>query len=394
MIKQRWTVLALIGMCGALATMGCSHDGSNGSGDAGSPMGGSAGAAGRDGSGGGRGATTDGGGTLCPGLGWCEVTNTKLREVCSTDPAVQGVMGCKGVTGAWGGGIADQTRNRLIVWGGGHNDYYGNEIYAFNLDGLTVQRLNEPSAPNPTPKQCIGVLPDNTPNSRHSYNGLAYLRHSEQMLVFSGAIACQPGGFSNDTWTLDLASLRWTLKDPTHGGPPAAGVPAMAYDPVSRLAFVHDTAALWTYDDASNTYTRVIEDAAIDYHLTAEIDLKRRLLILFGGGQVRAVALDKGTYQMQTWDTLVTGCNPIRDAAYPGLAYDPVQGLIVGWAGGDAVYLFDPDAKACTAVTHGGGPGPQQDNGTNGRFRYFEQQKAFVVLNDVDQNVFSLRLTP
>jgi hypothetical protein len=33
-------------------------------------------------------------------------------------------------------------------------------------------------------------------------------------------------------------------------------------------------------------------------------------------------------------------------------------------------------------------------NGTNGRFRYFEQQKVFVVLNDVDQNVFSLRLTP
>ena len=39
---------------------------------------------------------------------------------------------------------------------------------------------------------------------------------------------------------------------------------------------------------------------------------------------------------------------------YPGLAYDPDQDKIVGWAGGDDVYLFDVDAKSCTKVTYGG----------------------------------------
>ena len=53
---------------------------------------------------------------------------------------------------------------------------------------------------------------------------------------------------------------------------------------------------------------------------------------------------------------------------YPGFAYDPDRDKMVGWAGGNTAYIFDVDQKRCAAVTHAGGPGDQNSNGTMGRF--------------------------
>jgi hypothetical protein len=37
----------------------------------------------------------------------------------------------------------------MILWGGGHNDYYGNELYALNLNAAPppLTRLNDPTVP-------------------------------------------------------------------------------------------------------------------------------------------------------------------------------------------------------------------------------------------------------
>ncbi|MEK6578900.1 MAG: hypothetical protein AABZ55_06710, partial [Bdellovibrionota bacterium] len=70
-------------------------------------------------------------------IGWTQLTNTKIRPVCPNPalyPNIQGVEGCSAVTADWSSGVFDTARNRLIVWGGGHNGYLGNEIYALNLN--------------------------------------------------------------------------------------------------------------------------------------------------------------------------------------------------------------------------------------------------------------------
>jgi hypothetical protein len=67
---------------------------------------------------------------------------------------------------------------------------------------------------------------------------------------------------------------------------------------------------------------------------------------------------------------------------------------MIGWAGGDTIYVLDLDTKACTAVTHGGGPGAQNANGTMGRFRYFPSLNVFAVICDWKRNAFTLRLSP
>jgi hypothetical protein len=135
--------------------------------------------------------------------------------------------------------------------------------------------------------------------------------------------------------------------------------------------------------------------------MTAVVDPVRKLFIMFGGdisndGGVRVVDIsgNDATYTTQNWTSQVTTCGPIPTAPYPGLAYDPVQNLIVGWAGGNTVYLFNPDTKSCTTATYPNGPGAQQGNGTNKRFRYFPSLGVFALVNDAGQNAFTLRLTP
>ena len=76
------------------------------------------------------------------------------------------------------------------------------------------------------------------------------------------------------------------------------------------------------------------------------------------------------------------------------MAYDPVQDRIVGWAGGDTVYLFNPDTKTCTARTYPGGPGAATELGVYGRFRYFPGLGVFALVNRANQNTYILRLTP
>jgi hypothetical protein len=50
--------------------------------------------------------------------------------------------------------------------------------------------------------------------------------------------------------------------------------------------------------------------------------------------------------------------------------------------------------QSCEERTFGGGPGPQNENGTMGRFRYFPDFGVFAVVNDIDRDAYTLRLTP
>src|SRR6202030_1238686 len=104
---------------------------------------------------------------------------------------------CKNVVRAWSGGIADTKRNRLIVWGGGHTDYSGNEVYSLNLNASppTLTRLNQPGAvvstscaSEPTDPFDPSALSDGSPTSRHTYYDLTYIPTADVMYSFTGGL--------------------------------------------------------------------------------------------------------------------------------------------------------------------------------------------------------------
>src|SRR5690348_5168166 len=84
---------------------------------------------------------------VAPGQ-WYAVPRSHLLDAVPAESQAEGLRGWTGprsITGAWSGGSFDVKRERLLVWGGGHSDYAGNEIYAFDLQALKWSALTRSS---------------------------------------------------------------------------------------------------------------------------------------------------------------------------------------------------------------------------------------------------------
>src|SRR5215470_3874736 len=65
---------------------------------------------------------------------WYEVPNSRVRQILP-NPFLPGNPSY--IMRAWSGGAYDTKRDRFIIWGGGHGDYGGNEVYAFDVNTLS-----------------------------------------------------------------------------------------------------------------------------------------------------------------------------------------------------------------------------------------------------------------
>jgi chitodextrinase len=334
--------------------------------------------------------------------GWYSIPNTKLRSVCppdnwnGTNYPFTGY--CNQVTNAWNSAVLDTARNRLVIWGGGHADYYGNEIYTLNLSNLTMTRLNNPGLPlasdpiyassNNHPE----ALADGTPNARHTYDGLAYMANIDKMFVFGGSLSTG-GQLSGGTWLFNFGTNTWENKTNATGVPGAYYGVVTAYDPNTGKVFIHNTVNLFSYDYISNSYTQLSHDSfGTDYHLTAAIDPINKRFVMIGGGQAWWYDLAPGSkYVRQTLPQ--AGASSLISMVYPGLDWDPIGGHLVGWNGGDNVYSYSWATSSWSTQTYPGGPAVL-GNGTQGRWAFSPASRVFVTYNSVDSNAYSLRLAP
>lgn len=338
--------------------------------------------------------------------GWYEMSDTQMINVCAAThgfPQVAGVSSCNGITAAWSSGVFDTKRNRLIIFGGGHSSYYGNELYAVNLNDQTMQRLNDPGLPPGSLDTCDEAIANGTqPNARQNYDGIEYIANADRMFIFSGSLACNNGFFGRETWTFDFTQMKWFRMQPS-GTLPEGGPGTMtAYDPFSGLIYLHDKKNLYSYDFANNRYTKLTtSEHGLGYHASATLDPKRKKFIIVGyddesaggpRGKVYTIDLGAGSnYQIRTLNT--TGGDALINNEYPGLEYDPTLDRIVAWGEDtpNVVYLLNVDTGEWTATTFPGGPQPIV-NGTHGRWRYSPASGVFVVVNRVQDNVYTLRL--
>jgi hypothetical protein len=327
--------------------------------------------------------------------GWWEIPNTQLQSVCPPNNFKNSQYpfndACPHVIEAWGGGAADTVRNRLIIWGGGHSDYSGNEVYELDLNKLKTSRLTDPTLPIAT--ECTEELGGSAPNSRHTYDSLVYIPNHGMMLSFSGSLA-PTGCGSRAAWKFDTESLVWMQLKPSGTSPIYnGGIAAAVYDPNQNLVFISTESygSFASYDYGANAYRILNSHAITDYHETAVIDPRRKLFFLFGGGYAQKIDISGHDRQYTLNTSKANGCSFIRSSS-PGVAFDSSQNLIVGWAGGNAVELYNPDSDSCSSVTYANGPGAQQETGTNGRFQYFPSLDIFVLINSFKQNAYTLRL--
>jgi hypothetical protein len=132
-----------------------------------------------------------------------------------------GVIGQRAVLEAWCGAAFATAYGRLGAWittGGGHGDYFGNEVYAFELDTLRWVRLNDPYPGGPASSVDYGEgeYAPGIPLSSHTYQHTQYLPpelgggpKGSLLLVVSYAAGKLAQG-SGRAHVCDLATGRWS----------------------------------------------------------------------------------------------------------------------------------------------------------------------------------------
>jgi hypothetical protein len=324
-------------------------------------------------------------GGLAPGH-WHEVPNSKLRAAAATLPRAGDI---RGIFRNWSGAAYDVKRDRLVIWGGGHAGYGGNELYAFDVAALRWERLTEPSSLEGWTDGDM-TMPDGNPVAVHTYDGLEYLPNVDKLFAlgsFKFRYISRPGF----AWLFDFDAKKWIQisAEPRQGF-------ATAWDPKTGNVYTHTQSAFFEYDPRQNSWRIVNPKTPIFWRVTivAAIEPVRRKFVAIGGGETLVYDLDRPTVQLQRVPT--SGDTEILSQTGPGLVYDPASQKLVAWSGGPSVFTLDMDAMRWTrvppAATNTVTPTPPQKNGTYGRFSYVPSKNLFIAVNSVDENVYFYRL--
>lgn len=319
---------------------------------------------------------------LQPG-NWLEIPNSKLRAVLPSPlPSGNPYM----IMAAWSGGAYDTKRNRLIVWGGGHNDYCGNELYVFDVPGSRWIRLTNPTS---------------NPPSVHSYDQLEYLPEQDRFFAAGGSI-CSSGGFATgETWFFNFDTNSWEQKANMPG--PLGELWELAmdtdYDPVSKRVILVGYKESGDYDPATNRWTAHGNDFFRNLGHSGALDPERRKYVTLGDGTAQVFDIDSNGRLGARRNLVTTGDNDIENVTAPGLVYDPTVKKIVAWGTGGNVYTLDLGTLVWTRHApansiNPGNPSSRGDyHGTFGRWRYMPAYNAYIVATTIDTNVFVYKLS-
>lgn len=130
------------------------------------------------------------------------------------------------VIGAWSSFAWDSTRGNLLLYGGGHANYRGNEVYLWR--GST-QRWERASLPSESRQDTLGNWnavdgADNAPASAHTYDNTVYLPMLDRVLFLGGAADANGGHYmrANDSQTASRKTGPY-LFDPNRAHPNRVG---------------------------------------------------------------------------------------------------------------------------------------------------------------------------
>ena len=121
--------------------------------------------------------------------------------------------------------------------------------------------------------------------------------------------------------------------------------------------------------------------------MSGAIDPTDGIMIAVGSGFFNEVNLQTGAVTSPT----TSGDQTVLNGNAPGIAWDSAINQFVGWNGGSTLYTLDLSTSTWTAHAAAAGsavPTAATANGTFGRFQYDAVDNTFVVVNDINQDVY------
>jgi hypothetical protein len=326
-----------------------------------------------------------------PDFHWCRVPNSRMDSVAPL-PTPKGVEGQEAVVTSWSGGIFDSRRDRLIVWGGGHGAYAGNEIYSFDVQQLQWSIVRGPTPDSQIPDGgTVETYGDGNPSSRHTYDNLIYDPLNDGLWSCDGSL-WQNGWASGHAWRFNFSLGTWS----DLGNCPDGSIyNESGYDPVTGSVIRQGNYGIHRFNLSSGTWTALSDSGNWNTGMVGEVDPGARKFVVVGSGEFHVLDLITNQYSSPT----VGGDNSAVLRNSPGLAYDATQSGLVAWSGGTSMQLLNIDGSAYNwvAIPAAQGnlvtPTEPEARGTYGRFQYVPSMNIYILVNGVDEDVYFYRMS-
>ena len=149
--------------------------------------------------------------------GWSKVSTATFSSAWVPAEQRNGThMNPASIVNAWASMAWDSNQGQLMLWGGGHASYMGNEMHLWNGATGAWSRGSLPSAlTGPITLPDSYGIPDNrhyfvtdnaAPQSSHTYDNNVYLRQNNMFMTFGGASFNSGGGFATYDATTGAAA--------------------------------------------------------------------------------------------------------------------------------------------------------------------------------------------
>ena len=352
---------------------------------------------------------------------WRSISSNTIADLdpCPhRDCAWSGSEGQLGVTDAWTGGIFAEhvgDLGSLVYAGGGHNAYYGNEVYAFDLQKLHWARRNLPTDGQTPGDASTFALDENcrfwdgSPVVPHTYDSVVYDPDSNRLILLTPSDAAShvlPGRPNGCDSTIpayfDFSTNLWGSMN--SAGPAGLTDGPTAYDAKRKLFWgrtgYRDPRLFVAYNPSKDKWEQY-EDEPINIDAMGAIDPKRDLFVSAEfryGPHIGVLDLSQPNKQVTYIKTI--GDKDIENKAGLGFEWAEKLGGFIAWNNGQNLYLLTPpdkdwrtDVWTWTRIdTTGEDPG-MVSNGAYSKFQWIDSLGIAVIAPGIRRPVFAIRLS-
>ena len=356
---------------------------------------------------------------------WRAVSTNTIRDL---DPcpvsrcAWSSLEGLSGVTADWTGGVYASEQGAfgsLIYWGGGHNGYYGNEVYSFDIATLTWERLSDPTdGMTPGDATTFGFNEetcrwwDGRPVSMHTYDSVFYEPGRNRFWLSS--VKDFGGSFGVDGLRATIAACGSRLAanfDLTNGvwedsaTEGAVGIfGAGAWDSSRGLLWYAFRQEIHSFDPVADVWVnhgRRTNAPGLD--TAGAIDPGRDLFVVtdFRGDRDAVYAISLADADVPGAVVTTVGETEIQASGGNGFEWaEELGGFVAYKSGRDVFLLTPPDGDYATApwvwsrIVATGVEPDMPENGPYSKFQYVPGLGIAFVASRVNGAVFAIRLAP
>jgi chitodextrinase len=335
---------------------------------------------------------------------WTALTSANtFASVQAADIGQYGSSGPDGVFQAWNGAAVVDfgDAKSMLFWGGGHQDYYGNEVYCLDLDTLQFSRLTEPTALGSyAGPHTNGIYSDGNPSPAHTYYFVC--ARGSTFLIGRRQINNTPST-NNMISTFNPTTETWVNSTTANGISPGQG-DGMCYDSARDLVWMVECDVLgWaSWDPDTNTWTTYTAPASAFDPSAGPFYVPTKDCVIFFSGTNIIRGLDPASPNTNSVSLTRSGTAPAFGAGDMACWSANLGALVYYPDGSNNIYLLTPpsgDWRTGTWVwtqrTVSGTSGAHTGNGVYGRFQVVEYGSITVAIicDDPDNVPRAVRLS-